>query len=62
MKHSLLSILLSAFFLFTINGCSTVEGIGKDLQGAGRALSKEAKNSKSNKKPPANATQSQDRF
>ncbi|MEH6455356.1 MAG: entericidin A/B family lipoprotein [Cocleimonas sp.] len=46
MKKMILVTIISAFALLTLNACSTIEGAGKDLQGAGQVISKEAKKAK----------------
>ncbi len=46
MKRILLVTLISAFNLLTLNACSTIEGAGKDLQGAGQVISTEASKAK----------------
>jgi len=43
--------LLTAFFLagvFTIAGCNTIEGAGKDIEQGGKALKNEAREQKAN--------------
>ena len=42
MKKTLITLLLASFMLITLNACSTVEGLGKDIQRAGQAVEKEA--------------------
>jgi len=46
MKKIVLTIITSAFCILTLNACSTIDGVGKDLQGAGQSISKEAKKAK----------------
>jgi len=46
MKKMIVVTLISAFSLLTLNACSTIEGAGKDLQGAGQVISKEANKAK----------------
>jgi len=59
MKKILLVITISVFGIVSLNGCSTIEGVGKDLQGAGKNLAKEAKRAK-NSNAPAPTLKSQD--
>jgi predicted small secreted protein len=35
-----------SFSLVSLNACSTIEGAGKDIQGAGQVIEKEAKGAK----------------
>ncbi|WP_456407824.1 entericidin A/B family lipoprotein [Thiolapillus sp.] len=42
-KFIVISTLLSLVSLFGISGCSTVEGVGKDIQKGGEAIEKTAK-------------------
>ena len=46
MNKPILSMLFSAIILITLNACSTIEGAGKDLQGAGQVIANEAKKAK----------------
>lgn len=46
MKKILLSMLVSAFCIFNLNACSTIEGAGTDIQGFGQAIKTEAKKAK----------------
>lgn len=46
MKKLIILTFSIAFGLFSLNGCSTIEGAGKDLQGAGQVISQEAKDAK----------------
>ncbi len=46
MKKMIVTMLISAFGLLTLNGCSTIDGAGKDLQGAGQVISTEAQKAK----------------
>jgi len=46
MNKTLLTIIASAFCALILNACSTIDGVGKDLQGAGQSISKEAKKAK----------------
>ena len=46
MKKIIVVTLISAFSLLTLNGCSNIAGAGKDLQGAGQVISKEADRAK----------------
>lgn len=46
MKKILVMILVSAFCILTLNACSTIDGAGKDLQGVGQVISKEANKAK----------------
>lgn len=61
MKKILITVMVSIFSIITLNACSTIEGVGKDLQGAGKTLSKEAKRAK-NSNVPAPSSQSQDAY
>ena len=47
MKKMIVMTLVSTFCILTLNACSTIEGAGKDLQGAGQVISKEANKAKS---------------
>lgn len=51
MKKITLMILISAASLLILNGCSTIEGAGKDIQGVGKIISKGAKDVKQSSKP-----------
>jgi len=44
MKKQLIQVLVIGFTLLTINACSTVAGVGKDLQKAGQVVEQKAKN------------------
>ena len=46
MKKMIVMTLASTFCMLTLNACSTIEGAGKDLQGAGQVISKEANRAK----------------
>ena len=46
MKKILTTMLIAAFSIITLNACSTIEGAGRDLQGAGQAISSEANRAK----------------
>ena len=46
MKKILLTMMVSIFSVITLNACSTIDGVGKDLQGAGQSISQEAKKAK----------------
>jgi len=46
MKKMIVVTLISAFSLLTLNACSTIQGAGEDIQGAGQVISKEAKKAK----------------
>jgi len=46
MNKILTTTIISMFYIITLNACSTIEGAGKDLQGAGQVISKEAKKAK----------------
>ncbi len=46
MKKMIVVVLISAFSLLTLNGCSTIAGAGKDIQDAGGAISKKAEKTK----------------
>lgn len=37
-----ISLLLVIAFVFTLSGCETMKGVGKDIQKAGKALEKKA--------------------
>mgnify|MGYP000206325542 CR=1 FL=1 len=56
MKNIIATILISSFSLLTLNACSTIDGAGKDLQGAGQVISKGAKEVKTNKASPPKRT------
>jgi len=43
MKKTIAIMLTSIFCFLILNGCSTIEGAGNDLQGAGQVISNEAK-------------------
>ncbi len=43
MKKLTIGLLALAFSLMTISACSTMEGMGKDIQRTGQAIEKEAK-------------------
>jgi predicted small secreted protein len=43
MKKLIISLFTMAFVLMTMNACSTMEGMGKDIQRTGQAIEKEAK-------------------
>jgi len=38
-----ITFLVFGFVLSTLNACSTIEGVGKDIKKAGQAVEKEAK-------------------
>jgi len=38
-----ITFLVFGFALSTLNACSTIEGVGKDIKKAGQAVEKEAK-------------------
>jgi len=42
----LIAIFLLVPFLFTLSGCNTIAGAGKDVSKAGKAIEKEAKETK----------------
>jgi predicted small secreted protein len=42
MKKILVVALISVFSLLTLNACSTVAGVGEDIQGAGGVITKSA--------------------
>jgi len=42
MKKIIIVTLISAFSLLILNACSTIEGAGNDLQGAGQVISETA--------------------
>lgn len=44
MKKYLIQVLVIGFALITLNGCSTVAGVGKDLQKAGQVVERKAEN------------------
>ena len=46
MRKMIFITLFSAFALINLNACSTIEGAGKDLQGIGQVITKEAKKAK----------------
>jgi len=46
MKKGIGTVLFSIYCVFTLNACSTIEGAGKDLQNAGKIISKEAQKAK----------------
>ncbi len=46
MKKILLTLVITGFSVITLNACSTIDGVGKDLQGAGQSISQEAKKAK----------------
>ena len=46
MKKIAILIFVAGFSLITLNACSTIEGAGKDIQGAGQVLSQEAQKNK----------------
>lgn len=48
MKHliKLAAVLITGLCLLSLNACSTVEGIGKDIQKAGQSIEQEAKKNK----------------
>lgn len=39
---SVLALLLTGAFVLSINGCNTVNGVGKDMKRAGEEISEEA--------------------
>jgi len=43
MKKQIIYLLVVGFTLVTLNACSTVEGVGKDIQKAGQVVEGEAK-------------------
>ena len=47
MKKTLLYSLVAVFLLTTMNACSTVEGVGKDLQQASQAVQRKVATSNS---------------
>jgi len=42
MKKLFITLLVFGFTLSTLNACSTIEGVGKDIKRAGQAVEKEA--------------------
>lgn len=44
--YRIMTIFTALFFTLLLGACSTVEGVGKDIQQAGSALEKEAKEKK----------------
>ena len=46
MKKIIITLLISAFSLVTLSACSTIDGAGKDLQGAGQVISEKANRAK----------------
>ncbi|MBF0468596.1 MAG: entericidin A/B family lipoprotein [Desulfamplus sp.] len=40
MKKIMLSVFVMFFILFSIQGCNTVKGVGKDIEKAGEAIQK----------------------
>ncbi|GAA0421673.1 hypothetical protein GCM10009133_32760 [Cocleimonas flava] len=46
MKKLLVVTLITAFGLFTLNGCSTIAGAGKDIQDVGGAITDKAERAK----------------
>jgi len=46
MKKILITMMISVSSIIILNACSTIEGAGKDLQGAGQVISNEAKKTK----------------
>ena len=46
MKKIVISIFTLSFILLGLNACSTIEGAGKDIQGAGQVIEKEASKAK----------------
>jgi len=40
-------MILTCFSLVSLNACSTIEGAGKDIQGAGQVIENEARKKKS---------------
>ena len=43
MQKKIIYIFIVGFSLLSLNSCSTMEGFGKDVQGAGQAIEKKAK-------------------
>ena len=43
MKKIIISLFSITFLLMTISACSTMEGVGKDIQRTGQVIEKEAK-------------------
>ena len=46
MKKIVTLVLIGSFGFFMLNGCSTVAGVGKDIQSAGSAVEKKAEKTK----------------
>lgn len=46
MIERLIYIFVLGFCSISLNACSTMEGFGKDVQGAGQAIEKKAKENK----------------
>ena len=46
MKKVAILLLVTGFSLLSLNACSTIEGAGKDIQGAGQVIEKEANKNK----------------
>ena len=42
MQKIFINVVLLGFLLLTFNGCSTIAGVGKDLQRAGQVVEKKA--------------------
>lgn len=46
MLKTTILMIITCFSLFSLNACSTIEGAGKDIQGAGQMIETEAKKNK----------------
>ena len=46
MLKKVMYIFVLGFSLISLNACSTIEGAGKDIQGAGQVIEKEAQKNK----------------
>lgn len=46
MKKLITLIFAICFSVLSLSGCSTIEGAGKDIQGAGQVITKEANKAK----------------
>jgi len=46
MNKTVINIFVLGFILLGLNACSTIEGAGKDIQGAGQVIEKEATKAK----------------
>jgi predicted small secreted protein len=42
MKHILLSIVFLTFLVLSLSACGTMEGAGRDIEGAGESIQKSA--------------------